>query len=102
MKPSPSSAVRIAPTRPSIMSDGAMTSTPARAYVSAVFANSSSGAIVVDVAVVVDDPAVAVIGVLAVAQVGDHQQLRQRVLDRARRALHDAVGIVVAGRVRRP
>ena len=42
VNPSSSSAPRIAATRPSIMSDGATMSTPARAYVSAVFASTSS------------------------------------------------------------
>jgi hypothetical protein len=41
-KPSPSSARRIAPMRPSIMSLGATMSAPARAWHSASFASSSS------------------------------------------------------------
>ncbi len=43
-KPSPSSSARIAPTRPSIMSEGATTSAPARAWLTAVRASSSTEA----------------------------------------------------------
>ncbi len=42
VKPSSSSAARIVPTRPSIMSEGAMMSAPARAWDTAVRASSSS------------------------------------------------------------
>ena len=84
------------------MSDGAMTVDAGARVRERGLREQFERAVVVDVAVGVEDAAVAVIGVLAVAQVGDHQQLRQRVLDRARGALHDAVGIVVAGRVRHP
>ena len=39
----------------------------------------------------VEHPAVAVVGVLAQADVGDHDQLRHRLLDRAHRLRDDAV-----------
>ena len=50
--------------------------------------------VVVDVAAVVEDAAVAVVGVLAVAEIGRDHHLGQRRFDRADRALHDAVRIV--------
>ena len=88
LKPSSSSAARIAPTRPSIMSLGATMSAPARACETAVCAISST-LVVVDGAVGAQQPAVAVVGVLAEADVGDHEQIGMRVLDRARGDLDD-------------
>jgi hypothetical protein len=81
----------MAATRPSIMSDGATMSAPARAWETAVAASHSS------VASLSTSPsdhlaAVAVAGVLAVADVGDDDQGRAaRRLMRAHGALHDAV-----------
>ena len=96
-KPSSSSAARIAPTRPSIMSLGATTSAPARAWETAVRASSSSDASLSTVPSAVSTPAVAVVGVLAQADVGDHEQLGVRGLDRARGELHDALVVPGAG-----
>jgi len=53
--------------------------------------------VVVDAAAGTDQPAVAVIGVLAQADVGHDEQLRVRLLDRARRELDDALVVVGAG-----
>ena len=77
-------------TRPSIMSDGATMSAPARACVSASLASRSR------VASLSTSPsamhaAVAVVGVLAQADVGDHHQVGHRLLDRPHRLRHDAV-----------
>ncbi len=54
-------------------------SAPARAWLTAVRASSSTEASLSTVVVTVQHPAVAVVGVLAQAHVRDHEQLRQRV-----------------------
>ena len=67
-------------------------SAPARAWLTAVRASSSTRGVVVDALPSSrSDAAVAVVGVLAQAHVGDHEQLGQRLLDRARGQLHDAL-----------
>ena len=68
------------------MSEGATRSAPARAWLTAVRASSSTVASLSTRAVVAEHAAVAVVGVLAEADVGDHQQLGTRLLDRARTA----------------
>ena len=73
------------------MSDGATRSAPARAWLTAVRASSSSVASLSTVAVLAQHAAVPVGGVLAQAHVGDHEQLRHGLLDRARGQLHDAL-----------
>ena len=93
--PSSSSWWRMAPTRPSIMSEGATMSAPASAWEIAVRASSSSGDVVVDLALA-DEAAVPVRRVLAEADVGDHHQVRMRLLQRAHRHLHDALVVVGA------
>ena len=90
-RPSSSSAARIAPTRPSIMSLGATTSAPARAWLTAVRASSSSEASLSTVPSSPQQAAVAVARVLAEAHVGDDEQVGVRVLDRARGELDDAL-----------
>ena len=90
MKPSSSSAVRIAPTRPSIMSDGATMSAPARACESASRASSSSVASL-STSLPAHHAAMAVVGVLAHADVGDHGEPGHVLLDFANRALHLAL-----------
>ena len=75
-KPSASSAWRIAATRPSIMSEGATMSAPARACETAVAASHFERGVVIHVAV--DDlAAMAVAGVFAIADVGHDQQVRR-------------------------
>src|SRR2546422_1048353 len=75
---------RIAPTRPSIMSDGATMSAPASAR------EQLEGRIVADAAAL-DDAAVTVTRVLAEAHVGDDQEVGHDVLHGADRLLDDAV-----------
>ena len=65
----------MAATRPSIMSEGAMMSAPAWAQVTAIWASRGRRRVVVHLAAV-DHAAVAVVGVLAEADVGDELQLR--------------------------
>ena len=77
-KPSSSSAARIAPTRPSIMSRGATMSAPARAWRDRGAREQLERRVVVDRAVVAQHAAVAVVGVLAQAHVGDHEQVGLR------------------------
>ena len=79
------------------MSDGATMSAPARAWLTAVRASSSSVASLSTDAVVAQHPAVAVLGVLAQADVGHHEQVGPRALDRARGELHRALGVPGAG-----
>ena len=67
---------------PSIIPDGAITSAPARAWLTACSASSGKRGVVVDVhpaAGFGQRAAMAVIGVLAEAQVGDHQQPGRRL-----------------------
>ena len=82
--------------RPSIMSLGATTSAPARAWRDRRARDELDARVVVDVAVRVDQAAVAVVGVLAEADVGHDEQLGMRLLDRARRELDDALVVVGA------
>ena len=88
---------RSAPTRPSIMSLGATTSAPACGLRDRGAGEQLERRVVVDPTSppVAQDPAVAVVGVLAQAHVGDHEQVGVRGLDRARRELDDA--LVVPG-----
>ena len=99
VKPSASSAERSAPTRPSIMSLGATASAPARAWETAVRASSSSDASLSTRALSRQATAVAVVGVLAEADVGEDEQLGVRGLDRARGELDRAVVVPGAGAV---
>ena len=85
--PFSSSAERIAPTRPSIMSLGATMSAPARACDTASRASSSSVASL-STSPSSNDAAVPVIRVLAQADVGDHDELGHVALERAHRLLH--------------
>ena len=78
------------------MSLGATASAPASAWEIAVFASSSTREVVVDLAVA-DEAAVAVRGVLAEADVGDHDQFGVGLLQRPHRHLHDALVVVGAG-----
>ena len=74
-------------TRPSIMSLGATMSAPARACDTASRASSSSVASL-STSPFAKHAAVAVLGVLAQADVGDDDELRQLALERAHRLLH--------------
>ena len=74
------------------MSLGATASAPASAWEIATRASSSSVCVVVDLAVAADHAAVAVVGVLAEADVGDHGQAGHLRLDRGDGLLHGAVG----------
>ena len=89
-KPSSSSDSRRKPTKPSIIPDGATRSAPARAYDSAARPEVVQRRVVVDLALD-DDAAVAVRRVFAEAGVDRQHQLRDRLLDRAQRALDDAL-----------
>ena len=79
------------------MSLGATTSAPARACETAVRAISSTLESLSTRALRVDQAAVAVVGVLAQADVGHDEQLGVRLLDRARGELDDALVVVGAG-----
>ena len=80
----------MAATRPSIMSLGATISAPARACETAALASHSSVGSFCDFAIH-HQAAVAVAGVLAIANVGHHQELRDFALERAHGLLHDAI-----------
>ena len=54
--------------------------------------------IVVDLAIRIENSAVAMVGVLAAAEVGHHKHLRQLPLDGANRPLDDSVAVVTARR----
>ncbi len=99
--PFASSAARIAATRPSIMSDGATMSAPARACETRGIGQPFERRVVVDIAVH-DLAAMPVAGVLAVAHVGDDQKFGQRPLQRPHGPLHDSVLGVSAPRRPRP
>ncbi len=72
------------------MSEGATISAPARACDKRGFGQPGERSVVIHIAI--DDfSAMAVAGVLAVADVGDHQQLGHRALHGAHGALHDPV-----------
>ena len=103
-KPAPSSAERIACTIPSSMQDGATTSAPARAWLTAIRCISTS-----DSSLRRSGPPSAQspttphwpgLGVLAGADVGDHDEVRDRGADPADRLL-DHARVVVRGRGRR-
>ncbi len=85
--------------RPSIMSDGATTSAPASACDRACLHQHLDRLVVQHVAAVVDQAVLAMRGERIQGDVGDHAQLGQRVLERAHRALRQAVGVEGLGRV---
>ena len=88
-----SSAARIAPTWPSIIPDGAITSAPASACATAMLGVALERRVVVDLAAGGEDAAVAVVGVLVEAVVGhQHERVADLVAQVAQRDLHDAVG----------
>ena len=95
-KPSASSWARSAPTRPSIMSLGATTSAPGRGVGDRGAHEQLERGVVVDVAVLAHDAAVAVARVLAQAHVGHDEQVGVGLLDRADRELDDALVVVGA------
>ena len=78
------------------MSLGATASAPASAWEIAVLASSSTVRSL-STSPSADEAAVAVRGVLAEADVGDHGQVRVRLLQRPHRHLHDALVVVGAG-----
>ena len=87
-----SSAARMAPTRPSIMSDGAMMSQPASACTSACRTSTSTRLVIGDIAV--DQQAVmAVAGIGIERHVAQHADLGHRLLDGAHRAADQIVGV---------
>ncbi len=90
VNPAASSALRIAATRPSIMSLGATISAPARACDTAAFASHSSVGSFSHFAID-HQPAVAVAGVLAIAHVRHDEQLGNFALERPDGLLHDSV-----------
>ena len=83
---------RIAPTRPSIMSDGAMMSQPASACTSACLHQHGDGLVVEDGAVA-HQAVVAVAGVGIERHVAQHADLRHRLLDGADRLADQIVGV---------
>ena len=92
LKPASSSVRRIAPTRPSIMSEGAITSQPASAWTRACLARTARVASF-DHVVALEQTVVAVGGVGIERDVADHAELRQRVLDRAHRPADQVVRV---------
>ena len=89
--PRASSASRIAATRPSIMSDGATMSAPGLGLDQRLLDEDLDGVVVDDVASLVDQPVVAVRGVGIERDVGEHADLRHRILDRLDRAADQIV-----------
>ena len=87
----------MAATRPSIMSEGATMSAPARAWETRRLRQPFQRGVVIHV-VVLDEAAVAVAGVFAVADVGHDQQVGGFAADGADGALHDAIVVIGAGR----
>ena len=84
--PAVSRPARIAPTWPSIIPDGAITSAPASAWATAMLGVALERGVVVDGAVGREHPAVAVVGVLVEAVVGDqHEVVADLVAHRAQR-----------------
>ena len=96
VNPSSSSAPRMAATRPSIMSEGATMSAPASACADRHLGKQLEGDVVVDLAVL-DHAAVAMVRILAQADVGDDDQLRRLVLDGLDGHLHRAFAVIRAG-----
>ncbi len=90
--------MRIAATRPSIISGGSDDVGARFGIGRCNSAEKLDRRIVVDVAGRIDDPAMAVDGVFATTQVDDDEHLGQRRFDRTNRALDDAVLIVGARR----
>ncbi len=91
----------MAPTWPSIIPDGAITSAPASACAMAIDGVALERGVVVDVAGAGDDAAVAVVGVLVEAVVGhEHEGVADLVSQVAQGHLHHAVGGVGARPVR--
>ena len=82
----------MAPTRPSIMSEGAITSAPARAWLSAC-ANQRRHGGVVDDLVALQKSVVTVAGVRIERHVRDEAHVGNRGLDLAAGAAHEIVGI---------
>ena len=91
--PASSSALRIAPIRPSIMSEGAITSQPAAAWTSAWRTRTVERGVVEHRAVVVDQAVVTVAGVGVERDVADHPELGQRRLDRPHRPADQVVRV---------
>ena len=101
--PDSSSAPRIAPTCPSIIPDGAITSAPALGLRDRDRRVALEGRVVVDLAGVGEQAAVAVVGVLVEAVVGhQHERVADLVAQVAQRDLHHAVGVVGAANRGRP
>ena len=94
VKPASSSPRRIAPTMPSIIPDGAIMWAPARAWLSACSTRSGS---VASLSTSIRPPisakraAMAVVGVFAETEVGDHQEIGSDPPGEADRLLNDAV-----------
>ena len=94
MKPASSSASRMAPTRPSIMSLGATTSAPARAWQTACWQRTATVSSFRMRAVFGDDAVVAVARVGIERDVGDHDQLREFRLESRHESRDEPLGIV--------
>ncbi len=99
MWPASSSASRIAPMRPSIMSEGATKSQPASACASDILTSASTVGVVDHVAAVVDQAVLAMRGERIERDIGDHAQLGKLRLQRAHGALRQAIGIPCLARV---
>ena len=96
VKPLPSRAFRIAPTRPSIMSLGAMMSAPACGVRDGFLDEQFERLVVVDITVL-DNAAMAVRGVFAKANVGDDEISGKCLFDLADRFLDYAVARISTG-----
>ena len=102
MKPASSSPARMAATWPSIIALGATTSAPARAWATAVSASRAIASSLMTVPGHVHRAAMAMVGVLAQARVGDEDEVQPRVADATEGLLDDAVLDPGTGPDRRP
>ena len=87
-KPASSSAARIAATRPSIMSEGAITSAPARAWIHGLPRENGDGLVVEDF-LAAHQPVMTVARIGIERDIGDDAEIRRRRLDGAAGAAHD-------------
>ena len=91
-KPASSRPARMAPTRPSIMSDGAMMSAPASAW-STAWRDQQRDRLVVEDPLAVHQAVMAVAGVGVERHVGDDADLRHGRLDRAHGAADEVAAV---------
>ena len=99
LKPCVSNAPRMAPTRPSIMSEGATISAPASAWDSAWLHQYLQALIVQYVTTGIDDAVLAMGGIGIQSHVGDDTECGKFFLEGAHRAWYQAVGVMGLGGV---